>query len=332
MSNQTKLQVAIEKAKTGHELTARDLLLEIVRDEPDNKMAWLWLVGLLDARSDLIDACENILRIDPVDTRVQQRLVTLLREEAQETAEQASALQQSADASLRAGEVDVALVQLRDLVALDPARDKAWKLLAKYSPELEEQVLALQRLSELAPENLERRALYRRWAYYLDHPFELAAFYEERGKLDMAIGVYKKLGLTAQGRRTWNRIIHEVERLEQLQREKIAHVSPFFSIIRLTAGMPILFFFLLVLHTGYDFDYLTFSMGIGFFVVLAGSFLVAIASVRSEHVIWRRFGDNAAGRASKPIRVAVGVVGFVVMLTPFVLLSIDAFHRWSEGL
>ena len=67
MSRTGRLQIAIAQAKAGRELGARDMFLDIVRDEPDNKVAWLWLVGLLDDTSDLIVACENILRIDPDD-------------------------------------------------------------------------------------------------------------------------------------------------------------------------------------------------------------------------------------------------------------------------
>ncbi len=331
MNSQAKLMFAIEKAKNGHELTARELLLEIVAAEPNNKQAWLWLVGLLDDPADLILACENILRIDPADDRVRRHLTTLRNKQDTVRKEQSAVLEQSVDGSLKAGEMNVALVHLREWVALEPKSEKAWKLLAKSASKLEEQVDALEQLSKLDPENDEKRALFERWAYYLENPFELAAFYEERGMLDLALGVYKKTALTAKGRGTWDKLVREIERLEYLQREKIAHVSPFFTILRLTAGMPILFFFLLVLHTGYDFDYLSFSMGMGFFAVFAGSFLVALASVRSEHVLWRRFG-NAAGRAGAPIRFAVSVVGFTIMILPFLLLSMDAIRRWREGM
>ena len=329
MDSQQRLKIAIEKAKAGHELSARDILLDIVQSEPDNKLAWLWLVGLLDERADIIIACENILRIDPSDARVKEHLSTLLAEDAYINAEKVHDFLTSAEQSLRSGDVDVALAYLYDVIVLAPQNEKAWKLLAKYSPELEDQVFALQQVAELDPENVEKRTLYERWAYYLDHPFELAAFYEERGMLDMAIGVYKKMGLTAKGSRTWGRLVRELERLEYLQHEKIAHVSPVFSVLRLTAGMPILFFFLLILHTGYDLDYLTVPMGLGFFIVLGGSFLMALASIRSEHKIWRWLG-NAAGRAKGPVRWAVGAVGFVIMMTPFVLLSKDAMQRLMD--
>ena len=50
-------------------------------------------------------------------------------------------------------------------------------------------------------------------------------------------------------------------------------------------------------------------MGLGFFAVLIGSFLMAVASVRSEHALWRRLG-NAAGRANETIRWVAATVGF----------------------
>lgn len=74
MSDKDRIKFAIAKAKSGHELAARDLFLDIVNDDPENKLAWLWLVGLLDDTDDLINACEHILRLDPADERVRRRL------------------------------------------------------------------------------------------------------------------------------------------------------------------------------------------------------------------------------------------------------------------
>ncbi len=330
MDSQERLQLAISKAKAGHELGARDLFRDIVRTEPDNKQAWLWLIDLLDDVDQIINACENVLRLDPSDAGVFQHLEAL---RAEKETRQKALLAEFVNDALRFfadGKIDIGLLRVRDVLESDNDNEKAWGLLAKYSTDLDEQVNALARLSELDPANKNKRALYERWAYYQANPLDLAAFYEERGKWDLAIDVHKRMAATTTDRRDWNRTFNEINRLQSLQIENIAHVSPMLSLVRLTAGMPLLFFFLLVLHVGYDFSYFTLAMGVEFLVVLGGSFLMALSAVGAEHALWRRLG-NAAGRATRPLRMAVGMVGFFVMLLPFLLLGFDAFQRWMQG-
>ena len=330
MDTQKRLQVAIAKAKAGHELSARDLFVEIVRSEPDNKLAWLWLIGLLDDPDALIHACENVLRLDPDDERVRRRLNELLAKKSAQYAQQVGERMREAQRFFADEQPEYALLRLREVLEIDPKNEKAWGLIAKYSIDLDEQVHALGELAALDPKNETKRSLFERWTYYQTHPLDLAAFYEERGKWEMAIGVYKKMAAGAKDRRDWDRIVNEISRLEYIQQEKIVHVSPMLSLIRLTAGMPLLFLFLLIIHIGYNFSYFTFAMGLELLTVLGGSFLVALAAVGAEHALWRRLG-NAVGRATKSLRLGVGAAGFVVMLLPFLLLSFDAFQRWMEG-
>jgi hypothetical protein len=59
MEVRDNLQRAITTARAGRELMAREMFLEIVKSEPHNELAWLWLVGLLDERDERIYACEK---------------------------------------------------------------------------------------------------------------------------------------------------------------------------------------------------------------------------------------------------------------------------------
>ena len=48
MNSSELLQQAIIAARNGEEKRARNLFLDIVKDEPGNEIAWMWLSGLLE--------------------------------------------------------------------------------------------------------------------------------------------------------------------------------------------------------------------------------------------------------------------------------------------
>ena len=78
------LQQAISAARAGRELTARDLFLDIVKADPRNETAWMWLTGLLDNREDCILACERVLEINPANDHARRYLSKLLGEKQKE--------------------------------------------------------------------------------------------------------------------------------------------------------------------------------------------------------------------------------------------------------
>src|SRR5512146_2590092 len=76
------LQRAIQAARAGRKVEARDLLLDLVDVDPHNEMAWIWLSGLVDSLEDRIIACENALTINPANEKVQAYLAELQRQYA----------------------------------------------------------------------------------------------------------------------------------------------------------------------------------------------------------------------------------------------------------
>src|SRR5512138_572581 len=76
------LQKAIQAARAGRRIEARDLLIELVEQEPQNEMAWMWLSGLVDSLEDRIVACENVLTINPANEKVRTYLAELQRQHA----------------------------------------------------------------------------------------------------------------------------------------------------------------------------------------------------------------------------------------------------------
>lgn len=329
MRNDARLQEAIAKAKAGQELSARDLFIDIVEENPDHKLAWLWLIGLLDDTDDLIFACREALRIDPADARVRRRLNNLLQQKEIGERKKLNFLLKDVKALLVEGKKNLALMRLRKIVQENRVAEEAWRLLLEQTNDLDEKVEALTRLQALNPEDEKIKIDLRRFRYLRDHPLELAASYEEQGEIEKARQLYEVLAAKAKDRKAWRGFFQEVQRLEQLQSEKIIHVSPKVTIARLSAGPPLLFLSFILMQIGFDMRRVTLLMSGEFLLALIGSFLLAVASVRSGHFIWEKLG-SAGGRGSKALRLFVGALGVFLMFVPFVLLSLEAFLRWLE--
>ena len=328
MPRDERLQFAISRVKAGHELSARDLFIDIIEDDPDNKLAWMWLIGLLDNRRDLIIACEEVLRIDPKEGRVRSRLQDLQHVDRIEKEKQGKVALSKIEALIEKGDIELALIRLREFLHENKNAEEGWILLAEHSYDFDEQVQALTRIQALDPKNAEKRENLQRMRYFRSNPLELASSYEERGEIRKAIALYEQLTLKAKGRRETEQIFRKINRLETLQYEKIAHISSALTIARLSIGLPLLFFLILIIQIGYDFHYFTLLMAAEFFLVIFGSFLVAVSAVSSENRLWKGLG-NVAGRGSKGLRRLIGVLGMIIIFLPFLLLSIEALDRWG---
>ena len=327
MADNARLREAIAKAKAGRELSARDLFVGIVRDDPDNKLAWLWLMGLLDDTNDLIIACEAVLRIDPLDKRVASRLKKIRRAEKENKKREEDVILGKIDILLAQGNIELALTRLRRITRENRNSETAWILLAKHTTNLVEKERALARIYALDSENKEKESALRRVRYFCKNPLELAVSYEEVGQIDEAIKVYEGLTTKARGRSEWDRLIREINRLEGLKNEKIVYISSKLTIARLSLGAPLLFLSLIVIQMGYDFRYASFLMGVEFLMVVLGAFLAAVAVVGSEHRIWHGLG-SPDGRGTIRWRRLVGAAGITIMVLPFILFSLEAYARW----
>ncbi|MBK9211233.1 MAG: hypothetical protein IPL71_24300 [Anaerolineales bacterium] len=94
-----------------------------------------------------------------------------------------------------------------------------------------------------------------------------------------------------------NSIYRKIVQLENLRFENIAHVSPGASVARLTAGPPLLYLMLLLVHVGINpLAQPEPFLWIGFIWVVLGGIMIAFASVRSRHRLWSTlFKDAGSG-------------------------------------
>lgn len=77
MNSTDLLRQAYAAIQSGERRQARDLLLQVVEVEPRNERAWIWLSQLVDEPQDRVTALENVLTINPGNTRAAALLEAL---------------------------------------------------------------------------------------------------------------------------------------------------------------------------------------------------------------------------------------------------------------
>ena len=71
------LQKGIDAARSGRDPRARDLLLQVLEQEPSNVRAWLWLSGVVDTPGEKELCLEQVISIDPDHSAARRGLVFL---------------------------------------------------------------------------------------------------------------------------------------------------------------------------------------------------------------------------------------------------------------
>ncbi len=72
-----KLRTGIEAARRGDKATASRLLRQVVDNQPNNEVAWMWLASALDNLLERKQALEQAIRINPSNARALQALEQL---------------------------------------------------------------------------------------------------------------------------------------------------------------------------------------------------------------------------------------------------------------
>jgi uncharacterized membrane protein HdeD (DUF308 family) len=66
---------------------------------------------------------------------------------------------------------------------------------------------------------------------------------------------------------------------------------------------------------------------IGFFWVLLGGFMIALASVRSHSRLWSLIFKEVASGGTPTARFFMAVAGWILVFLPFMLLFLMAYNR-----
>jgi tetratricopeptide (TPR) repeat protein len=330
-SSREVLQRAIEAARAGRRGEARDVLIELVEVDPHNEMAWMWLSGLVDTLEDRIVACENVLTINPANAKVRDYLEKLQRQYEAGLLEtnRAAAVELLNRAKACAEQKDRPMALQLATQAVEKREDyeEAWLLIARVAPDMDQRIEALETAARLNPSNAKTSAALERARYLQANPMSAALRLEQSGKYEDAIRVYEGLAGKAKTSQDFDHIYKQITRLEALRKENIRHVAPSSSIARLTFGWPVLYFSLAFVQMGLNpFKHPTFYSWLGLPLVIAGSFLLSLAEVRSDHIVWQKlFAEQ--GEGSSFARLAAAAIGWFLILVPHLLLLLDSLSR-----
>ena len=82
-----KLQKAINAIKKGEKESGRKLLTEILRADPQNEMAWLWMSTVINSLDQKEQCLERVLKMNPDNKNAQRGLENVLRKKEMKEAE-----------------------------------------------------------------------------------------------------------------------------------------------------------------------------------------------------------------------------------------------------
>ena len=250
----------------------------------------------------------------------------------------------------RAGKKDAARDAFLRVVNEDPRNELAWMWLAGLVESLDDKIIACENVLTINPFNEKARNylkdLKRRKAsdlkvqmpeekkvnkkeFVRDNPLEEAKYLEQEGNFEQALMIYKVEAAKAENPVVFNDIYKKIIQIEDFQAEKIRYVSPQKTIVRLSFSWPLLYLSLALVQVGLNpVNHLTSYLWFAFPWVVLGSYLIAVAEVRSRHMIWKRlFLEDGDGTSFA--RTAVGVAGWMMVLIPHLLIVVDSLNRLS---
>jgi tetratricopeptide (TPR) repeat protein len=325
------LHQALQAARNGRELTARDLFLDVVRIDPDNEVAWMWLSGLLDPLEDRIAACERVLSINPENQKMQVYYEKLLRErlgvrqgKIDKIEEQVQQVRQFVEAD----KSTEALVLVQSILRVAADHKEAWHLFADLSASLDDKVRAYEEILRIDPADEAAGEALQRYRRFQRDPLELAAHYEEEGDLDKALELYQVLAAEAGDSPEFESIYKNIIRLEHARLENVRRVSTGFTILRLSVGLPLLYLFEIFIEEGLNpIQHPAPGLWLGIPLVVLGSFLVTIGGLRVRHSIWQKWFGERNSQGSNLMRTLVALTGWILVLAPHLFLFLDAYLR-----
>jgi tetratricopeptide (TPR) repeat protein len=328
------LQKAIQAAREGRDMNARALFQDVIHMDPQNELAWLWLSGLYEDLDDRLHAIERVLAINPGNERARAYYLQMRRQ--RETTppihvpESTDSLERVRDLAA-AGELELALERLEALLRRTTDHRSAWELMARLSPDIDDQVRAYEVLAQKNPTDSQVVGKLKQLKYFQSNPLELAAFYEENGQLDQALEIYRAQAAQTENSSEFDRIYRKIEGLEHARFEGIRYVQPGFQMLRLSLGIPLFYAALVLIQLGMNpLRNEATGFWLGFPAVVLGSLILALAAVPAQQQSWRRIFGGGTGKGDRAARLAASLIGWTIILLPHLFLVTEAIQRLQE--
>ena len=318
-----QLREAVTAVKTNHRLKARTLLRDILADEPTNEMAWIWLSEASDEASEKVYALKQALAINPERKAVQQRLTQL---EAEREVDEVEDKDRLAVVVEMAGDGRFAEARDHLLKIVDKEQDNVqiWFLLGVLIDNVEDKIVALENVLQLQAYHDDAQKLLELRLQGEVDKLTVGRAHEQKQDWKNALLAYE----TAV-------VLSPIEHEKEIARQRIVAIKEFYNpnlttnptltLVRLTAGPPILYGLLVLVHSGLNPLRIPLLSCLGGLFVILGSLLWTAVRDSSKHPIWEKIPlfihEN---------RNILPYVGFILALIPFVVLLVNTFNRLQQ--
>lgn len=327
------LKEAIAAAKAGQRPRARELLLELVEQDPRNEAAWLWLSGLLPTLNERITTLKTALTINPHNTQAQQQLQKLQTQYAALQTEQAAAFKEQlveAERLHKAGARPQARAILLQLVGENESNEQAWWLLSQVVTAVPDQIIALENTLTLNPTHTQAQQHLETLRRLQGDTMQLGLHYEKMGEWELAADAYTDAAAHAPTpalRREASTRRHAAEL--EIKYPGVLTARSTYTWLRLTVGPPLLYSLLIFTQAGLRPLSIPLSAWLGILLVLFGSLLLVGIQNTPLHPFWRTlFGP--AGLNQPYVRFLLWSGGLLLTLMPFLVLCVASIIRLQQ--
>lgn len=336
----TELEQAVQAAKRGKRVRARELFLDIVDQDPCNLTAWIWLSRLINDPRDQMTALENALQLAEKESS-QQRVLQTRLEEAQSAYPELVARLVKPD--VRAG-LDLQCNKARDLlrgnlraealdlaqsiVEADPTHEQAWLLLSEFHPDIYQQIEALKNALLVNFHNKAAWARLKALNKAQKSPLQTGLWLEERGQFEQAVEIYRSAITHSRSSMERWQAQRSIDRITlQQESEHIRPVAADLNLVRLAAGPILLFAMMVFFQSGLNPLHISPLACPGILSVLLGSLMLSATGMRPLHPLWIGLFGVPGTPGEPKMRRELRMLAWVLMLAPFTMFLIAASYR-----
>lgn len=335
-------KTAVKKAKAGEHQEARDLLLELVKNQPSHELAWLWLSELVEDPEDKIIALENALTINPQRTQTRSRLEKLHQRYGRtrppvddyfspngETSPIALTQEESEFAVieqlLAAGNINTARQDLAAFLRRYSNHEAGWWLMVQHADSQANLLTALDHLLRLNAQHPKAPEYLGRIRPTNEQFLQMGRLFERLERWETAASYYKR---ALKSPNNADRLLAK-KRLplveEQVKLGKIKVTSPTATVLRLAAGPTLLYAMLVFVQAGLNPLHAPPTLCLGNLAFLAGILLVSGLSYAPDHRWLRQLRETAVFQN----KLALRLLSIALLVLPILLLLLMSLDRLS---